>query len=325
MSVVLIALAVILAAHLIALLVATRVITASIAAEIEPGGRMVSVAGGRLHLFDLPASDPTPGETILLLHGATANARDMVLALGDALSRHHRVIAIDRPGHGFSDRVGGADSASPARQADLIVAALDELGLDRVVVVGFSLAGAVATNLALDHPTRVSGLVVLAGVTHPWPGGINWYYRLAARPVIGTLFTQTLIAPIGSWGFQQAIEASFAPNAAPAHYSRDAAAALILRPETFGWNAQDVDALYDFIVRQAPRYGEIRVPTAILHGEADLTVYASIHSIPLAQKIAGARLTLLPGIGHMLHHAARPTVLAEIEAVARAARERGNP
>jgi pimeloyl-ACP methyl ester carboxylesterase len=325
MTVALIALAVILAAHLIALLVATRVITASIAADIEPGGRYVTVDGGRLHLFDLPASDPEPGATILLLHGATANARDMVLALGEGLSRHHRVIAIDRPGHGHSDRLGGSASASPARQADLIVAALDQLGIDKVVVVGFSLAGSIATNLALDHKDRVSGLVVLAGVTHPWPGGINWYYRLAATPVIGTLFSQTVVAPVGSWGFQQAIEASFAPNAPPQNYSRDAAAAMILRPETFEWNAQDVDALYDFIVRQAPRYGEIRVPTAILHGEADLTVYASIHSIPLAEKIAGSRLTLLPGIGHMLHHSANATVLAEIETVARQAREPSTP
>lgn len=316
MSIALIVLVVLVAAHVIAALVATRVIASSIAAEITPGGRFVPVSGGRLHLFDLPARDGSEGPPILLLHGATANARDMVLALGDALSAHHRVIAVDRPGHGFSDRPGGRADASPARQSALIVEALDALKVEKVVVVGFSLAGAVATNLVLDHKDRVAGLVLLAGVTHPWPGGVNWYYDLGATPVLGPLFVNTLMAPIGSWGFEKAVAGSFAPNQPPANYSRDAGAAMILRPEEFLWNAQDVALLYPFIVEQSKRYGEIKVPTAVLHGEADLTVYATIHSIPIAKEIEGARLTLLPGVGHMLHHAAKDSVLAEIERVA---------
>ena len=71
---------------------------------------------------------PPQGPPILLIHGATSNARDMLVALGPDLARRHRVIIPDRPGHGWSSRPGGRADASPARQAALIVEALDRLG-----------------------------------------------------------------------------------------------------------------------------------------------------------------------------------------------------
>src|SRR5690242_15957150 len=92
MSFLLLVLAAILGVHLVAAAIATRVIAARIEAENPPGGIIVPVRGGAIHLYDLPAREPPEGPPILLLHGATSNARDMLLALGGALSRHHRVI-----------------------------------------------------------------------------------------------------------------------------------------------------------------------------------------------------------------------------------------
>jgi pimeloyl-ACP methyl ester carboxylesterase len=99
---------------------------------------------------------------VLLLHGASGSSGDPILALGRCLTESYRVIAVGRLGHGSSDRVGGAEAASPARQASVISEALNQLGIDRAIVVGHSWSGALATAMALNHLERLSGLVLLA-------------------------------------------------------------------------------------------------------------------------------------------------------------------
>ena len=164
-----------------------------------PAGRFVDVRGGRLHVVDLdrrprPAGDAPP---IVLIHGASGNLEDMRLALGERLSTRYRVILVDRPGHGWSDRSPAPDAASPAHQAAMLSEMLDRLGIDRAIVVSHSWGGTVATALALDHPERVAGLVLLAPVSHPWPSGIAWYYHVAAAPLVGPLFAHTFALPVG--------------------------------------------------------------------------------------------------------------------------------
>src|SRR5215831_4352076 len=177
-------------------------ITAIGVAQLErahrPAGRLVPVAGGRLHVVDLALPRPTDAPPVVLLHGASGNLEDQRLTLGHALAARRRVILVDRPGHGFSDRPGGKADASPGRQAALIAQALARLGVGRAIIVGHSWAGALAAALALDFPERVAALVLLAPVTHPWPGGISWYNRLASTSVFGPLFAWTCAFPLGS-------------------------------------------------------------------------------------------------------------------------------
>src|SRR5882672_7352100 len=164
----------------------------------RPAGRFVPVAGGRLHVVETAPARPSAAAPIVLLHGASGNLEDQRLTLGTALAARCRVILIDRPGHGFSDRPGGKADASPGRQAALIAQALARLGVGPAVIVGHSWAGALAAAIALDFPERVAALVLLAPVTHPWPGGISWYNRLASAPLVGRLFVQTCAFPFGS-------------------------------------------------------------------------------------------------------------------------------
>jgi pimeloyl-ACP methyl ester carboxylesterase len=116
---------------------------------------------------------------------------DMRLALGETLAASHRVILIDRPGHGWSSRPADASYASPERQAELVANALEQLGVRRAIMVGHSWGGAFATAYALAFPDRTAGLVLLSAVTHPWPGDPGWYNNLALLPVIGPLFLRT--------------------------------------------------------------------------------------------------------------------------------------
>src|SRR5947209_14025801 len=96
-------------------------------------GRFVEVAGGRLHLLELGSADAPP---VVLLHGASGNLQDMRLALGDRLAARYRVILVDRPGHGWSDRPDCPADGSPARPVALIPPALDRLGVPPAYVVG---------------------------------------------------------------------------------------------------------------------------------------------------------------------------------------------
>ena len=67
---------------------------------------------------------------------------------------------------------------------------------------------------------------------------------------------------------------------------------------------------------QHPRYDTIACPVEIVHGDADTIVPATIHAIPLSDILPRARLTLLPGVGHMPHHAAPDDVIAAIDRLA---------
>ena len=253
---------------------------------------------------------------VVLLHGASGNLQDMRLALGDRLAARHRVILIDRPGHGWSGRPGGDEDASPTRQAALIAEVLDRLGIRRAIIVGHSFAGAVVTAFALSFPERVAGLVLMAPVTHPWPGGIAWFYRVAATPVIGPLFARTVVLPAAFPFLDRFSAAVFAPQAMPEDYPRLAAIPLLLRPSAFVANARDVAALKESVTRQSPRYGEITAPTVIVTGDRDTIVSPTIHSRALAATLPHAKLIVLPGIGHAVQHVAADLVVSEIERLA---------
>jgi pimeloyl-ACP methyl ester carboxylesterase len=302
---------------IVAILGIGAAITAVGAARLErfhpPSGRFVPVAGGRLHVVDLTPAQQTDLDPVVLLHGASGNLEDQRLTLGLALAAQRRVIMIDRPGHGFSDRPGGKADASPGRQAALIAQALAGLGVKRAIIVGHSWAGALAAAIALDFPERVARLVLLAPVTHPWRGGISWYYALASKPIVGPLFAWTCAFPLGSLLIASAVANVFEPQLPPPDYLRCAATRLVLRPREFIANAQDVAILKDFVTAQASRYCGITVPTVVISGDHDNTVHIETHARVVAKTIPGAKLIVLEGIGHMPQHVAAGSIMAAID------------
>jgi pimeloyl-ACP methyl ester carboxylesterase len=89
-----------------------------------------------------------------------------------------------------------------------------------------------------------------------------------------------------------------------------------LRPAQFLANARDVAALKAGVAAQAPRYPAIDVPTVIVTGDQDDKVPPRNHSQMLAATLPRARLVVLPGVGHMLHHVASESIVDEIERLA---------
>jgi pimeloyl-ACP methyl ester carboxylesterase len=276
-------------------------------------GRIIEVEGSALHVVDIGPRDAA-GPPIVMLHGASSNLEAMRRPLGEMLAEHHRVILIDRPGHGWSARARDEDSM-PAVQGKMIASALEKLGIASAIFVVHSWSGALGARIALDHPERVAGLVMLAPVTHPWRGGVGWYNEAVTTPVLGPLLAYTLTLPLGYFLTTPGARGVFLPQLMPEGYVKDTATALVLRPREFLANARDLVNLKAAVAEQAPRYAAIAAPTVVISGDVDKTVSTSIHSRPFAAVVPNAKLIVLAGVGHMVQNAAPDLVIAEIEAM----------
>ena len=277
-------------------------------------GRMIEVAGATLHVVELGPRDAA-GPPIVLIHGASSNLEVMRRPLGDLLASRHRVILIDRPGHGWSTRASN-EASTPAIQAGMLDEALEKLGVRHAIFVVHSWAGALGALMALDYPQRVAGLVMLAPVAYPWPGGVGEYNKVITTPVIGPLLAYTITLPLGYFLAEPGARVVFLPQAMPDGFVQASATPLLLRPREFIANAYDLVTLKEAVREQAPRYGNIRVPVVVIAGDAsDKTVSTSIHSVPFARAVPNARLIVLPNVGHMVPSTESELVIREIEAM----------
>jgi pimeloyl-ACP methyl ester carboxylesterase len=301
------------AAALVILTLATQAGVVIFQHRFPAHGKPVEVAGATLNVLDIGPKEAS-GPPIVLVHGASSNLEAMRRPLGDRLAARHRVILIDRPGHGWSSG-SATDNSTPAAQGRLIEEALNKLGVGPVILVVHSWAGALGARMAIDYPERVAGLVMLAPVTHPWEGGVGWYNALVAKPVIGPLLAYTITLPLGYFLTERGARAVFLPQVMPDDFVDDTATPLLLRPREFLANARDLVRLKQAVRDQVARYGEISAPTVIISGDVDKTVSTNIHSRPFAAAVANARLIVLPGVGHMVQNAATDLVVREIESI----------
>lgn len=291
----------------------TRFMARRVEARFPPVGSFLPVDGINIHYIDIPANNDPELEPMVFIHGASGNARDLMGAFGEILRGRGRMIFVDRPGAGYSER-GSNEYANPARQGELIAGLMTQLGIERAVIVGHSLGGAIAAAMAIEHPEKVAGLVFLAPATHVWPGGgVTWYYDITNLPLLGRLFSETLAVPFGQLLYRSAVKGVFRPNRVPPDYDERSATKLILRPANFRHNARDVGALFGAVEKMSRRYCEITTPAVIISGDSDDVVSTEIHSTSLNRDIAGSRLVVLAGMGHTPAYAATGRVIAEIE------------
>jgi pimeloyl-ACP methyl ester carboxylesterase len=128
--------------------------------------KYVEVSGYATYYYyvgDTTLPDTVPdfsrGQALLLVHDAGSNAHAWHYQY-EHLGQRHSPIAPDLPGHGRSSGVEGL--ASIEDYAEFVVAFIDALHLDSVVVAGHSMGGAIAMQMALLHPQRVKALVLIA-------------------------------------------------------------------------------------------------------------------------------------------------------------------
>lgn len=188
-----------------------------------------------------------------------------------------RIHAVDLPGHGRSNGIGGQSILEYAHE---MVGFLDAVGLNSAIFIGHSMGGAIALTLALDFPKRVLGL-----------GLVGSGARLRVAP-------QILESTSNATTFPLALElinnAEFGPSVNPRLKELAARQMASIRPSVL---QGDFLACNEFDVMQ--RLGEIAVPTLILCGTEDQLTPLK-YSEYLRDHIPSARLITIPGAGHMV-------------------------
>lgn len=286
--------AVILPAGLIAALWQyNRIRSAQAEAAFPPAGSFITVEGTRLHYIRKGAGTP-----VVLLHGGVLRANDFERVMERAAARGYDAIAFDRPGYGYSERPP-RDQAAPADQARLIHGALQQMGVEKPIIVGHSWSGLLALTYALQYP---DGVVTLAGAMYkegyPAEHG-DPISRLAAAPVIGTIFLNTVLrSPLGKALARSSVRQTFAPEPAPDGY-REAALALWLRPGQFRANREDILAFPPAALEASRHYRGIRCPVVIVVGEDD-PFGTREQAARLKRDIPHAELKEIPRVAHMI-------------------------
>lgn len=284
----------------------------AIEAQYPNHGELTDIGGYRMNALHLRPSGRTDLPPIVFIHGASGNLRDQETAFRKALEGRAELLFVDRPGHGYSER-GGSQNNFPDGQAAAIARLMEIKGIDKAIIVGHSFGGAIAASFALCHPEKTAGLLFLSPATHPWPGGIDWYYKITAAPVAGWLFTHLASLPAGLFLMDSATKAVFSPNQRRDRYLDEGAPALVLRPNNFRYNALDVANLNDYVKRVSPLYKQITAPTVIITGDSDAIVAEELHSRGLARDIAGSELVTIHGLGHKPDYVVTDVAVAAIE------------
>ena len=274
------------------------------------GETTVPLEGGR----SLRVLEAGTGAPVVLIHGALGVAEDMQIALFDRLSPQFRVLAPDRPGHGFSVRE--RFEASPFRQAALIRAGLQALGVDRPVLAAHSMGGPVALAYAREWPEEVAGLLLMNTAAYPELRPFE-HFMLSPRatPGAGPLMSRAAGATLDPVMLPLIQTYMFSPQEIPGRWAREFPHALVRRPEQMtreGEDFADVAAL----ARLAASYRAIPARTIIFAGERDRVVSPNMHARALVQALPNAELRTFPELGHMLHHFVQDEVAAAVEELA---------
>lgn len=221
------------------------------------------------------------GTPVVLVHGFGLDA-----ALWDPqwpeFTARHRVLRYDLRGHGASSLPAGRYTHG----ADL-AALVAALGATPAHVVGLSMGGAVALELALAEPARVRSLTLVDAVLGGHPMSAEWGERWRA------------VVAAGRSGDVEGARRLWLANplfavARPA--TRAALAAMVARYS--GWHWRERDPVAAAAVPAAERLGEVRAPTLVVVGEGDTPDFRAI-ATRLAAGIPGASLAVLAGAGHV--------------------------
>lgn len=228
------------------------------------------------------------GDPVLMINGLSAPAVNWALQV-KALAPHFRVVTFDNRGVGETD-LPPEPLYSTAQLADDAAALLRHLGIPRAHVVGASMGGTIAQELALRHPRLVRSLVLAC----TWAQGdarflhtIEAWMSLAYRVPIEERFRYVLYP----WVFGPAFLAQ--PQNVEAAFQRTMAYPHQTKPEAIERQARGLLAWNGTRVK---RLGAIRVPTLVLVGREDILTPPAF-SKTLAGLIRRARLSVLPG-GH---------------------------
>jgi pimeloyl-ACP methyl ester carboxylesterase len=294
------------------LVVFTAVTARRVEQALPPRGQFIDVSGARIHYLDQGAGPP-----IVILHGLGGQIGNFTYALLERLTDEFRVILMDRPGSGYSRRAPGGTGRLP-EQAAIVAEFIRKLGLQRPLLVGHSLGGAVALAVALDHPDVVKGLALVAPLTHA-PKKVPAPFRAIdiKSNFLRSLVAWTVATPIGIRLGKSILDAIFSPDPAPADFPIRGGGILGLRPRSFCNTSSDMRAVNFDLGKLVARYSSLQLPVRILYGTSDQVLNHQVHGEAMKAKSSLVSLELVPG-GHMLPITSPDLTAQFIKAAARA-------
>lgn len=270
--------------------------------EFPPLGQIITANGLPVHALEAGRGGPP----VILIHGASVNLRDWSFSLMEPLARKRRVIAMDRPGFGYSKRDSGA--WPPAKQAAQLRQAALQMGVEKPIVVGHSWGASVALAWALDFPQDITGVVSVSGATMPWGIGASLFGALGVGRVGVDYYQASLSRRAEDGAIEDFVSRAFRPQIPPPGYIDYVGAPLSLRAGTLEANGDDLTSLHPALVGMAKRYPQMSVPVEIVHGERDWLLSVEQHVEGFRALVPGARASIARNVGHMAHHA-RPDLL----------------
>ena len=249
---------------------------------------------------------PDDGEPLVLLHGFASSLQTWD-AWAEGLQKTHRVVRLDWPGSGLSPP-DPANDYTDARSLQLLLALLDELGVQRASWVGHSMGGRIAWTLAARHPERTERLVLVA------PDGFASF---------GFEYGKAMDVP-ASWGLMR--------HALPRAVLRMNLQAAYARPDALtqarvtryhellrapGARQAMLDRLRQTVLQAPePLLRQIQAPTLLVWGEADAMI-PFVHAQDYLKALPGSRLVAFPATGHLPQEEAAQASLQAVAAFLR--------
>ncbi|WP_395060531.1 alpha/beta fold hydrolase [Polaromonas sp.] len=226
------------------------------------------------------------GDTaVFLLHGVGGGKEAWVHNQGVLAAAGYRTVAWDMPGYGDS---GAISPCTNMLLAEALKTLMAHVGAKRHVLLGHSMGGMIAQELAALHPSLVHGLILHSTSPAFGKGDGPWQQQ----------FLQSRFAPLdqglGMDGLAgKIVPTMFAPGADPVRLAE--AAALMARVPAASYRAA-LAAIVSF--NRLVALGDIAVPTLCLAGELDINAPPAVVE-KMASRIAGAQYLCLPGVGHI--------------------------
>lgn len=234
----------------------------------------MTTTSGHLELGDLRIYHEETGEgsPLVLVHGGVLDIEQSWRELLPVLASRHRVVALELQGHGRTNDTNRP--ITPAALAGDVVALLDHLGIDRAHVLGHSLGGAVALELAVSHPDRVRSVVALSVTVRP--DGMHEDLTDPAK-----MATSTRMPTQDDFVAMRASYQRLSPH--PEHFDDFLQSLSANQADLRGWSDEQLAG--------------ITAPLLHVMGDHDFTTVE--HAGLMLALIPGSRLAVLPDTTHM--------------------------
>lgn len=261
---------------------------------VDADSKFVNVNGINIHYKTYGQGEPT----FILLHGFGASVfswREVV----EPLAQYGTVIAYDRPAFGLTERPlewEGESPYGPQAQVDIVLGLMDELGVEKAILVGNSAGGTVSMQVALQHPERVEALILVDAAVYAGGGAPSWSRPILKTPQmnhVGPLIARQLQA--------QGVEFIKTAWHDPSKITQDIFDGYQKPLQIANWDK----ALWQLTVASeesglVERLAEITMPTLVITGDDDRIVPTE-QSLRLADELPNAELKVIAQSGHLPH------------------------